>query len=258
MKTQIFNKSFNIPLSIDSEQFISIGAAVDMYTLLNAKLRSIDTITLGVFDLQSAKYSDMPRVFLIDINATGKQSFQGGTTNDFGDSTGLPYSFYDASSGAFVGFYNLDASGVLTYLSGGDLVVDSSEYIAMPICDLPISLINGCVKARAALTAITNKGITNVVNVTSVDDTANRNIGVGVNANQYTTDLLRFKVVQLEAKYWKRLQFPFHTAFNGTWYNVGQGVSLQYPLNSSTQYVLVFFEDVYGNVSFPFIYVVNP
>lgn len=258
MKTTIFNKTYNVALTIDSEQFITVGTALDMYILSNSKLRTIDNISPAVFDIQSSKWGDMPRVFIIETDATGDWAFTGGDAGDFGDSTNIPYALYDATTFAFAGFYNLAAAGTLTYLIGEDSVANDSTYIAMPMSDVPLSLIDGAVKARAAYTAIMAKGVANVMTISEVDDTVNKNVGVLVQANQYTTDIEQQKLVVLPAKYQKRLQFPFHTAFEGTWYDVGTSVSKSFALDSETVYILVFFKDVYGNVSFPQIYVVNP
>ena len=259
MKTTIFNKVYNVPVTIDSEQFVKIGADLDIYVLQNTRLRSVDSISANALDIFGSKYNDKAHSFLIAVDSTGKWSFTGGTT-EMEDSTSLTYALFDATTFAFVGFYTLASAGLVTYVSGGNNIANDGEYVAHIIDDVPVSLANAALQAQAALKMIVAKGLDKILNVTEVTDSTNNRLTVTVQllANQYTCDISSYKVCVLNSKFWKRLQFPFHTAFSGTWYDVGQAVAANYTLDTETRYILLFFKDTYSNVSFPLIYAINP
>lgn len=258
MKTQILNKVYNTPITITEEQFLKIGADLDVYCISNSKLRSIDTISLSLMDIMNTRDNDIARSFLIGTDATGDYTFVGCTGVEFGDSTGKPYAVYDATDYAFVGYYRLDPAQKIVYIADSSTIESSKQYLAIGISDMPTSLIPAMVKAQAMLRVILARTLTNIMGLVQTDGTANTVVDFQLYANQYTADLSAVKVCTVPAKQYKRLQFPFYTSFAGTWYDIGQAVQITAVRNTETLYMLVFFKDTYNNVSFPFIYVINP
>jgi hypothetical protein len=70
MKTQIFNKTYDIPVKIDSEQFVTVGAALDMYATTNSKMKSIDSVSPAVFDILDTMFGTDAKAYLISTDAT--------------------------------------------------------------------------------------------------------------------------------------------------------------------------------------------
>lgn len=260
MKTTIFNKTYNVPITIESEQFIKIGADLDMYSLQSSKVRSSDTLSASIIDIVNCAHADIPRAFLIETDVTGDYVFTGGTVTDFGDSTNLPYAVYDATSFDFVGFYRLDAAGVITHIAGADSIANDSTYVVRVLTDTPFSLLNGAVTAIAAFKSAIAKGMDKILSMAEVTDTTAGTLTVTfkVLENQYTFELDSVKYAVIPSKYYKRLQFPFHTTFEGSFSAIGTEFEEVFTLDTDTRFILIWFKDIYGNVSYPLIYVVNP
>ena len=260
MKTTIFNKTYNVPITLDGEQFIKVGADLDMYSLQNAKVRACDTMSVSAIDIINPMYSDVPRAFLIKTDSTGDWSFVGGTAGDFADSTNMPYALYNHSTYAFAGFYNLDTGGAADHIAGIDGIANDSTYVARVLTDSPLSFISGVVDSVAMLKAAITKGIDKVLSATEVVDTTAHTLTLTftIFENQYTFELTSFKYAVIASKYWKRLQFPFHTTFEGSWNNLGTDIELEFAEDGDTSFILIWLKDTYGNVSYPLIYVVNP
>jgi hypothetical protein len=260
MKTTIFNKTYNVPISIESEQFVKIGADLDMYSYQSAKVRSSDTMSASIIDIVNCMHSDIPRAFLIETDATGDYSFTGGTAEDFGDSTNLPYALYDSTSFDFIGFYRLDTAGAIVHIAGADDIANDSTYVARVLTDTPFSLLDGAVKAYAAFKSAVAKGMDKILSMVEVTDTTAQTLTVTfkVLANQYTFELASVKYAVIDSKFYKRLQFPFHTTFEGSFSAIGTEFEEVFTLDTNTRFILMWFKDIYGNVSYPLVYVVNP
>ena len=216
MKTQLLNKIYNIPISLTDEQFLKIGSDIDIYCMLNSKVRSIDAASVTVMDLLNARDNDAARSFLIGTDATGDYTFVGCTGPEFGDSTGKPYALYDATTSAFVGYYRLDPAAKVVNIADNSDIENEKEYVAVATSDAQTALIPQAIKAMALLKVVLGRGIDKIMSLTQTDGTANTVINFSLLENQYTNDLVSVKVCTLQAKLWKRLQFPFYTTFSGT------------------------------------------
>lgn len=260
MKKQFFNKIQNIAVTLDNEQFIKLGAALDIYCLSGTKVRSIDSLDVAMLDIMNAKYKEVAGAFLIGITGGGDQTFAGGDDSYMTAAIGLPFSLYDATTYAFAGFYTLDASDAITHIASDDSVVNGRLYVAQVMSDVPIALADSAVTAQALLKIITSRGVDKFVTAAEVSDTTTGKftLTVTIESNQYTYDIVSFKLAVIQGKMWKRLQFPFHTTFDGTEYPMGTEIELEYDIDEETKYALFFFKDEYGNVSFPLIYAINP
>lgn len=258
MKTQLLNKIYNVPITLSDEQFVKIGTDLDIYSMINSKVRSIDSVSVTVMDLMNARDNDAGRSFLIGTDSTGDYTFVGCTGIEFGDSTGKPYALYDATTNVFVGYYRLDPAAKVVQIADNSDIENDKEYVAVAISDAQTSLIPQAIKAMALLKVVLGKGIDKIMSLTQTDGTTNTVIDFSLLENQYTNDLVSVKVCTLQAKLWKRLQFPFYTSFAGTQYDAGEAVQITKARGTETLYMLVFFKDDYGNVSFPFVYVINP
>lgn len=260
MNTQIFNRAYNIPIGFEHERFFVVGPALGIHSMQGGKLVAVNHYPAFTSDLFSCMHNDIARCFAISTDTSGKFSFIGGTPDQFGDSYNMPYAVYDMTSMEFVGFYRLDAGGAIMHIAGIDNLKTKKKYVARVLSDTPIAFANPAVKAQAALAATATKGLQNILSVNETADTTNsvHEINIKVHDNHFNAELTRIKVTTLEGKHLKRLWFPFHSAFEGTWYPIGAPVQIRFPLDTNIRYVLIFFEDTYGTISFPLVYIVNP
>ncbi len=259
MNTQIFNRAYNVPIGFEHERFLVIGPALAIHHNNGGKLVVINNNPAFTTDMFS--YSDdIARCYAISVESSGKFSFLGGKADEFEDAYNHPYAVYEMDTMKFCGYYRLDYSNTIVHIAGSDLIKAKQKYIARVLSDAPVAMFNPAVKAQAALIATVTKGLQNVISITELADTTNgvHEITLKVFDNHFNTELTRFKVAILDGKFIKRLYFPFHSAFEGTWYPIGTQVQVKFPLDTNIRYILTFFEDTYGNISFPLVYIVNP